>query len=72
MTGFVCVVAIILYGHSYAVAALQAGDDIKTVQWNLGHHAAAFTLDVYSHVTEAMKQASTDRMGQYIKSVVGG
>ena len=58
--------------HSYAVAALRAGDDIKTVQGNLGHHAASFTLDVYGHVTEEMKQASADRMEQYIKNVVGG
>lgn len=55
--------------HSYAVAALRAGDDIKTVQGNLGHHAASFTLDVYGHVTEEMKQASADRMEAYIKGV---
>ena len=55
--------------HSYAVAALRAGDDIKTVQGNLGHHAASFTLDVYGHVTEEMKQASADRMENYIKGV---
>lgn len=55
--------------HSYAVAALRAGDDIKTVQGNLGHHAAAFTLDVYGHVTEEMKQASADRMESFIKGV---
>lgn len=58
--------------HSYAVAALRAGDDIKTVQGNLGHHAASFTLDVYGHVTEEMKQASADRMEQYMKNIVGG
>lgn len=58
--------------HSYAVASLRAGDDIKTVQGNLGHHAASFTLDVYGHVTEEMKQASAARIEQYIKSVVGG
>lgn len=55
--------------HSYAVAALQAGDDIKTVQGNLGHHTASFTLDVYGHVTEQMKQASAARMEAFIKSV---
>ena len=26
--------------HSYAVAALQAGDDVKTVQENMGHHTS--------------------------------
>lgn len=55
--------------HSYAVAALQAGDDIKTVQENLGHHAAAFTLDVYGHVTEKMKNESAARMEAFIQGV---
>lgn len=55
--------------HSYAVAAIQAGDDIKTVQGNLGHATAAFTLDVYAHVTDEMKKASADRMEKYIKDV---
>ena len=55
--------------HSYAVAALQAGDDIKTVQGNLGHHTASFTLDVYGHVTDQMKDASAQRMEAFIKSV---
>ena len=55
--------------HTYAVAALQAGDDVKTVQGNLGHHTASFTLDVYGHVTEQMKQASADRMEAFIKKV---
>ena len=57
--------------HSYAVASIKSGDDIKTVQENLGHATAAFTLDVYGHVTKQMKQASADRMEAYIKSVAG-
>lgn len=56
--------------HSYAVAAIRSGDDIKTVQGNLGHATAAFTLDVYGHVTDQMKQASSQRMEQYIKQVL--
>lgn len=55
--------------HSYAVAAIRAGDDIKTVQGNLGHATASFTLDVYGHVTEQMKRASASRMEQFIQSV---
>lgn len=55
--------------HSYAVASIKSGDDIKTVQENLGHATAAFTLDVYGHVTEQMKQDSAARMEQFIKSV---
>jgi len=56
--------------HSYAVAAIRSGDDIKTVQGNLGHATAAFTLDVYGHVTDQMKQASAARMEAYIKDVL--
>ena len=56
--------------HSYAVAAIRSGDDIKTVQGNLGHATAAFTLDVYGHVTDQMKAASAERMEEYIRSVL--
>lgn len=55
--------------HSYAVAALQSGDDIKTVQENLGHHTASFTLDVYGHVSDRMKIDSANRMENFIKTV---
>ena len=55
--------------HTYAVASLEAGDDVKTVQENLGHATASFTLDVYGHVSERMKQESANRMEQLIQSV---
>lgn len=55
--------------HSYAVAAIRSGDDIKTVQGNLGHATASFTLDKYGHVTDQMKRASADRMQKYIDSI---
>ena len=55
--------------HSYAVASIRSGDDIKTVQENLGHATAAFTLNVYAHVTDQMKRDSAARMEQYIKSL---
>ena len=55
--------------HSYAVASLRNGDDIKTLQSNLGHATAAFTLDVYGHVTEQMQRESAERMENFIKSI---
>ncbi len=55
--------------HSYAVASIKSGDDIKTVQENLGHATASFTLDVYGHVTDQMKRDSAARMEQFIRSV---
>lgn len=48
--------------HSFAVTSLYSGDDVKTVQANLGHATAQFTLDVYGHVTQKMRQESAMRM----------
>lgn len=55
--------------HTYAVASIKAGDDIKTLQQNMGHHSAAFTLDKYGHVTEQMKKDSATRMQMYIDTM---
>ena len=55
--------------HTYAVISLQNGDDIKTVQSNLGHATAAFTLDVYGHVSDKMLDNSSARMQQYFDSI---
>ncbi len=51
--------------HTYATLALQNGDDIKTVQEAVGHATASFTLDVYGHVSQRMKQESANRMQAY-------
>lgn len=56
--------------HTFAVNSIRAGDDVKTIQENLGHATAAFTLDVYGHVTEAMKRNSSARMESFIKDVM--
>ena len=55
--------------HTYAVTALQEGDDVKTVQQNLGHATASFTLDVYGHVSEKMKKESAARMQSYFEKI---
>ncbi len=55
--------------HTYAVVSLQEGDDVKTVQQNLGHATASFTLDVYGHVSEKMKQDSARRMENFITKI---
>ena len=58
--------------HSFAVISLESGDDVKTVQENLGHHSVAFTLDVYGHVTEKMKTDSAERMDKFINRIQQG
>ena len=55
--------------HTFAVNSLQAGDDIKTVQENLGHTTASFTLATYAHATPGMKRESAKRMDSFIQRV---
>ena len=52
--------------HTFAVVCIENGDDIKTVQCNLGHASSSFTLDVYGHLSESMKTASSERMESFI------
>jgi integrase len=55
--------------HTFAVNSLQCGDDPKTVQEALGHATAAFTLNVYGHVSERMQEEHANRQQEYIKSL---
>ncbi len=55
--------------HSFATISLENGDDIKTVQTNLGHYAASFTLKTYAHVSDQMQRNSAARMDALISSL---
>ncbi len=55
--------------HTFAVISLENGDDIKTVQHNLGHATASFTLDVYGHVSDRMRRESAARMERFIEQI---
>ncbi len=76
MCGALILRRVFRYAHSastslgtFAVLSLQNGDDLKTVQDNLGHATAAFTLDVYGHVSQKMREESAARMEAYINSL---
>ena len=56
--------------HTFAVLFLQNGDSVKTAQGNLGHATAAFTLDVYGHVSEKTEEDCAARMEGYIKGIL--
>jgi len=55
--------------HSYAVASLASGADIKSVQESLGHHSAAFTMDCYMHSTEKMMKESANKLESFMQSI---
>ena len=42
------------------------------MQENLGHYAAAFTLDTYAHVTQAMRRDGADKLNQLLNELETG
>ena len=55
--------------HSYAVICIESGVDIKTLQENLGHATAAFTMDVYGHVSRQMQLNSASKLESFIQNI---
>ena len=55
--------------HTFAVNSLSMGDSPKLVQDALGHATAAFTLNVYGHVSERMMEEHAARQQEFIKSM---
>lgn len=53
--------------HSYAVAALRSGVDVKTVQHNLGHKHASITLDIYAAYTDDSGRAAAQKLADYFR-----
>ena len=52
--------------HTFATLSLQEGCDPKTIQEALGHHSAAFTLDVYAGVTQKMRKEANEKIGKLL------
>ena len=54
--------------HSYAVAAIRSGMDIKTVQHNMGHKSASVTLDTYANYTTDAGKIGAIKLSDYFKN----
>ncbi len=55
--------------HTFAVGGLQEGVDIKSIQADLGHFTAAFTVDTYAHITDGMREENRARRNAYVEKV---
>ena len=53
--------------HVFTALCIEGGDDVKSVQNNLGHSTATTTLNIYAYLTQKAKQASADRMEKTIQ-----
>ena len=56
--------------HSYAVAALRSGIDVKTVQHNMGHKDAALTLNIYAAYTTDAGKVGAKKLSEYWQNAV--
>ena len=54
--------------HTMATLALQAGVHPKVVQEQLGHSAINVTMDVYSHVPQAVRRESASKIASLFGS----
>ena len=53
--------------HTATTLELMAGVDVKTVSRRRGHASAAFTLDTYGHVIDAMDSGAADAMDNLLR-----
>lgn len=52
--------------HTYATISIRSDVDTMTLKENMGHHSAAFTLDVYGHCDKRMKLEGTSKIDRFI------
>ena len=52
--------------HLFVTTALENGMDVKTLSTIIGHVSAKTTLNVYTHVTDAMQQTAAAKIDQGI------
>lgn len=48
--------------HTFSTTALEHGMDVKTLSALLGHVSSATTLNIYTHITENMRQDATAKI----------
>ena len=52
--------------HTFATMALENGMDIKTLSATIGHVSSSTTIDIYSHITDAMQLQAANRIEQHL------
>ncbi len=52
--------------HVFSTMALEHGMDVKTLSAVIGHVSANTALNIYTHVTDAMRQAAADKIDRGI------
>ena len=59
---------ILYYFRRYDIS-IENNVDYKTISESMGHFSVAFTLDVYGHVSDKMRNDSANRMQAFINQI---
>ena len=51
-----------IFRHTYATMLYNAGVDIKTAQYLLGHATIQMTLDIYTHLQEGKEKVAIEKL----------
>ncbi|MEY8284067.1 tyrosine-type recombinase/integrase [Lachnospiraceae bacterium 50-23] len=54
----------------FATRCFEAGIDAKVVQGFLGHYSIAFTLDLYTHVTNDKAKSEMDKLQNLYQKII--
>lgn len=55
--------------HTFATMAIENGMDIKTLSGMIGHSSAETTLNIYSHITDTMREQAAEKIDREIGGV---
>lgn len=55
-----------IFRHTYATMLYNAGVDIKTAQYLLGHATIQMTLDIYTHLQEGKEKIAIEKLNKLI------
>ncbi|MGL4736916.1 MAG: tyrosine-type recombinase/integrase, partial [Cellulosilyticaceae bacterium] len=56
--------------HTFATRLLESGENIKTIQILLGHSDIETTLNIYTHILEDTKKATTHKQQALFEELV--
>lgn len=54
--------------HAYATTLYDAGIDIKTAQYLLGHANIQTTMDIYTHLSQSRQDAAADILNKFVSN----
>jgi len=59
-----------MFRHTYATLLYNAGVDVKTAQYLLGHNSLQMTLDIYTHLEDKKKEDEIGKFNMFMNNSI--